>query len=792
MSEVIHSFQSQLSGVMETVFKAAIFEISRLVEDSFVKEVSRSREQVETLKKRLQWSETRRKSQETSVRSLRCAECDKARVCTEETEEMSPQSENERSLKQEKVPDGNWRSCELESDTLLGKERLEDQTSTSNTAESASTEVRKLDCVLKEETLYVTAANKGLQDGWTLDTEGAETSDFSAHSYSEQELQQIQEEWSSGLDHTADNEAYVDITDIQGLTYRTRYDAEELASYGVHELDMGDLDGLGERTEDMLGNSVSVAVGPDQNDLDQEGGRHHSSSIKSKRGNRGSLPVQVTAETQDVDGDMHCLLINADGHLQDINSFTEVRSGVAGGAGHRGHSLYVEDTASGAVYKGHAFNHSLKPNVGQAIGDSRASAKAFPVAHRTRLSAVMETVLKTTMYEITRLVEQSFLEQMDRGKREAEVLKRRLIVSEAKLRERERFKRVRCVDCGRTAVSRRRILHRGPEAQSSLDHPLVVKQESAPDNSWRCSPKGSANQEKPSAAPETTQNPDQVCEPKPGGEVKEEATEARDPQARLVIHPHIHKQKDLPGSVEENNGLRNTDSDHKPGGRSCTERPVDEDEVRHRNLPKWFDPKTDPLARSSVSQPEPVRTSVSSEPPGLRPQVGSIDSGPVKQEVVVMLPPDWEDMERIRPPVVSAHNSAKKTQLDLQPGDPLTTRPQIQERVSYPAPPVKVQNLAPQTMQHLRSPVRKNTKIVLHPNSVVTDHGAVNVDRVQPICKALPGPKPSHVRQYPEGAATDDTININDHNTTIIPSFFTLFRGGFPEEFAVRGSFSQG
>ncbi|XP_016088762.1 zinc finger protein 35 [Sinocyclocheilus grahami] len=378
MSEVIHSFQSQLSGVMETVFKAAIFEITRLVEDSFVKEVSRSREQVETLKKRLQWSETRRKNQETSVGSLRCAECDKARVCNEDKEEMSPQSEKERSLKQEKVPDGNWGSCELESDTLLGKERLEDQTSTSNTAESASTEVRKLNCVLKEETLYV---NKELQDGWTLDTEGAEMSDFSAHSYSEQELQQIQEEWSSGLDQTADNEAYADIADVQGLTYRTLYDTEELASYSVqHELDMGNLDSLGKRTEDMLGNSVSVAVGLDQNDLDQEGGRHHSSSIKSKRGNRESLPVHVSPETEDVDGDMHCLLINADGHLQNI-------SGVAGGTGHRGRSLYVGDTASGAVYKGHALNHSLKPNVGQALGDSRTSAKAFPVPHRVGSSA---------------------------------------------------------------------------------------------------------------------------------------------------------------------------------------------------------------------------------------------------------------------------------------------------------------------------------------------------------------------------------------------------------------------
>ncbi|ROI47831.1 Zinc finger protein 235 [Anabarilius grahami] len=395
------------------------------------------------------------------------------------------------------------------------------------------------------------------------------------------------------------------------------------------------------------------------------------------------------------------------------------------------------------------------------------------LSFQTRLSGVMETILKTTMYEITRLVEESFLEQMDRGKREAEVLKRRLIVSEAKLRERERFKRVRCVDCGRTAVSRRRVLHRGPETQSSLDHPLVVKQENASDNSWRCSTKGSTNQE-PSATLETKQNAVQVGEHKPGGEVKEEATEARDVQACLIIHSQIHKQKDPQSSVEESNGLRNTDSDHKTGGTSCTERPGDEDEVRHRNPPKWFDSKTDPSARSSVSQPEPVRTSVSSESPGLRPQVSSVDSGPVKQEVIVMLPPDWEEMERIRPQMVSAHNSAKKTPLDLQPGDPLTARPQVQERVSYPTPPVKVQSLAPQAMQHLRSPVRKNAKTVLHPNAVVTDHGASDVNRAQSICKGLPTPKPSHVRQYPEGAATGERSFSTVHPGRSLPQMVSM------------------
>ncbi|ROI47832.1 Zinc finger protein 239 [Anabarilius grahami] len=375
MSEAIHSFQSQLSGVMETVFKAAMFEITRLVEDSFVKEVSRSREQVETLKKRLQWSECRRKNQEINVRRLRCAECDKARVGNDEREELSPQSENERSLKQERVPDGIWGSCELETDTLMGKERLEDQTSPSNITESAGTENRKLDCILKEEALYVTA--------------GAETTDFSAHSYSEQELQQIQEDWGSGLDQTADSETYANIVDVQGLPYRTRYNAEELASYSVHELDMGDLDGLGEKTQDTLGHAVSVAVGTDQKDLDvvEEGGRRHSSFIRGKRGNRGSLPAQVNPETEDVDRDMHCLLINADGHLQDMSALTEVRSGIAEGSGHRGHTLYSGDTASGALYKGHALNHSLKSNVGQAFGDSKASVKIYPVSNRVVSSA---------------------------------------------------------------------------------------------------------------------------------------------------------------------------------------------------------------------------------------------------------------------------------------------------------------------------------------------------------------------------------------------------------------------
>lgn len=379
------------------------------------------------------------------------------------------------------------------------------------------------------------------------------------------------------------------------------------------------------------------------------------------------------------------------------------------------------------------------------------------LSFQTQLSAVMETVLKTTMYEITRLVEESFLDQMDRGKREAEVLRRRLILSETRLRERERFKRVRCVDCGRATISKRRLLNRGPETQSSLEQPLVLKQENSSESGWRCNAKESTvpNQDTSSAVLKSKQN-DML---KVGGEVKEEITEIRDAQACLVIRSQIHNQKDPSKSVEESNGLHNTDSDRNSlndktcgGTLSCTDRPADEEEMTHRNQPKWFDSKPDPETHhESVSQPDPVRILPSSECQGSR--------LPIKQEVVVMLPPDWEEMEeRITPQM------AKKAQLKVQHGA------QAEKQVQCSGPPVKVQSLAPQPIrlphpssQPCRSPLRKNTKIVPHPNVVVPDQGPIPVNTVHAISKDLPTLKQSQVRQYPEGAGTGErsfsTIN---------------------------------
>ncbi|KAJ8372226.1 hypothetical protein AAFF_G00293450 [Aldrovandia affinis] len=86
MSDAILTFQVQLSGVMETVLKSAMYEITRLVEDSFLEEVARSKQEVESLRQRLQWSESRRREREGGGRA-RCADCGRAGVPSEDTED---------------------------------------------------------------------------------------------------------------------------------------------------------------------------------------------------------------------------------------------------------------------------------------------------------------------------------------------------------------------------------------------------------------------------------------------------------------------------------------------------------------------------------------------------------------------------------------------------------------------------------------------------------------------------------------------------------------------------------
>ncbi|XP_072534534.1 uncharacterized protein [Salminus brasiliensis] len=92
---------------------------------------------------------------------------------------------------------------------------------------------------------------------------------------------------------------------------------------------------------------------------------------------------------------------------------------------------------------------------------------ALIVTFQSQLSIVMETILKSAMFEITKLVEDSFMEEVGHAKQEVELLMRRLQFYESKLKERE--KRVRCVDCGKTPASGEETAEQPADAHPGAD-----------------------------------------------------------------------------------------------------------------------------------------------------------------------------------------------------------------------------------------------------------------------------------------------------------------------------------
>ncbi|XP_034442615.1 zinc finger protein 526-like isoform X2 [Hippoglossus hippoglossus] len=82
LDSLIVTFQTQLSDVMESVVKTAMYEVTRLVEDGFLKEV-------ETLRMQLQWTEKKLSDRE-GEKTGRCVDCAKKDV------ELSPDTAGER------------------------------------------------------------------------------------------------------------------------------------------------------------------------------------------------------------------------------------------------------------------------------------------------------------------------------------------------------------------------------------------------------------------------------------------------------------------------------------------------------------------------------------------------------------------------------------------------------------------------------------------------------------------------------------------------------------------------
>lgn len=370
MSEVILTFQSQLSGVMETVFKAAMFEITRLVEDSFLEEVSRSREQVESLKKRLQLSENRRKERE-NVRRVRCVNCGKTGASIENAIEKNLGSQTNRSggLKQEEILEEEWNSCggSTRDDSINAEQ---EPTSDSNHSAVDTTRGKVYSSELKEESVRNVQEH---HEKWNLCMEESEEEILHSSDTKcvrEEQLQQCQEEWDSELVNQSHNpDPDREVEDLQGLPYRSRYSMDELGgfdtSYTSQVLDMGDLDGLANspmRGDSTLSYSTVQTHLPANLGEMVEGCRRTQSSgmIRGRRGPaRGAhsrTPASLSCGNAG-SADLNCLLINEDGYLEDTSAIYQNCEG----AEQREHGVIPSSSSLDnpeQMYAGGPYNHT--------------------------------------------------------------------------------------------------------------------------------------------------------------------------------------------------------------------------------------------------------------------------------------------------------------------------------------------------------------------------------------------------------------------------------------------------
>ncbi|XP_056227418.1 zinc finger protein 813 [Seriola aureovittata] len=128
------------------------------------------------------------------------------------------------------------------------------------------------------------------------------------------------------------------------------------------------------------------------------------------------------------------------------------------------------------------------------------------VTFQTQLSDVMETVVKTAMYEVTRLVEDGFLEEVKRRSQEAESLRMQLLWAEKKLSDqggKDGGKTGRCVDCTKKDVDDA-AEERSKDQHNNVLRSCGVKKESSPVGRWTRSPRQEVLSELPQEADDST------------------------------------------------------------------------------------------------------------------------------------------------------------------------------------------------------------------------------------------------------------------------------------------------
>lgn len=343
MSEAVISFQSQLSCVMETVFKAAMYEITRLVEDSFLQEVSRCKEQVETLKKRLKWSESRRKEREPDRRG-RCTDCGRIGTSAEDHP-----GGTEKCLKQEDEQGSQATDEELPSDEI---EEDKSEVRRVSKATQSTGPGDKFAGLLKEEALQIpSGANDSHHWGVTLDD--AASLPGPSKRISDPNIPKCHVNWETSFDQGPESSQGRHSGGQSEALFQSRFAMEDLSGFDKtgygdgNMMVMGNFDGLHD-SPSHLGEDLNYVAHYDEDVGPPDGVEHHVSqkgAPLNRRGAVGGSPSGSPSKANmDVGEELSCLLINEEGYLQDPNVLYPAQAS-AGNSGNQ-LSIRIQDVRS--------------------------------------------------------------------------------------------------------------------------------------------------------------------------------------------------------------------------------------------------------------------------------------------------------------------------------------------------------------------------------------------------------------------------------------------------------------
>ncbi|KAK5866390.1 hypothetical protein PBY51_020585 [Eleginops maclovinus] len=370
MAETIVTFQSQLSGVMETVFKAAMYEITRLVEDSFLEEVTRCREQVESLKRRLKLSEGRRKERE-GERRARCLDCGRVGVSGEENPEVL-----DKSLKQESVIQEEMTGPQDSDGETQGREA--DEAKPMKATLSAGVQGEKLDRLFKEEALQITPEANVSEERWGGHLDEGSGLPGPSKRFIDQKIPKCHISWDCGYDQRPESGQHGRSGDPSEPLFQNRYGLEDLSGFDKtgygdsNMIDIGNLDGLQE-SPSHVGEDLSY-MGHYEGDVEAPEGAEHqvyqTAAVRNRRAAVGSPAGSPSRKNIDVGGELSCLLINEEGYLQDQSILypEHVSGDQVGRLNFRGQGLCDEPTSEDIYAPSYSDNSNLGERLQHQVG----------------------------------------------------------------------------------------------------------------------------------------------------------------------------------------------------------------------------------------------------------------------------------------------------------------------------------------------------------------------------------------------------------------------------------------